>query len=63
LLKSIGKQLAYFFEMLGNILYCSFLNLLLIASLILLSPTLLIVYTLTKIKKLVTKGEEKPLNN
>ena len=56
--KAMGRQLAYFFEMLGNILYCSFLNLLLLASLILLSPTLLVVYTLTKIKKLVAKGEK-----
>ena len=61
--KSLGKKLAYFFEMTGNILYCSFLNLLLLASLILLSPTLLVVYTLTKIKKLLTKGKKKPLNN
>ena len=56
--KAMGRQLVYFFEMLGNILYCSFLNLLLLASLILLSPTLLVVYTLTKIKKLVAKGEK-----
>jgi len=60
--KAIGKRLAYFFEMTGNILYCSFLNLLLLASLILLSPALLVVHTLTKIKKLVTKGPKKPLN-
>jgi hypothetical protein len=58
LLKGIGRKLAYFFEMLSNILYCSFLNLLLFASLILLSPTLVVVYILTKIKKLVAKGEK-----
>ena len=61
--KAIGRQLAYFFEMTGNILYCSFLNILMVISLILLSPTLLIITICVKIKKLIKPEEQKPLNN
>jgi hypothetical protein len=60
--KSIRRQLAYFFEMTGNILYCSFLNLLMVISLILLMPTLLVVTICVKIKRLFKKEEERPLN-
>ena len=60
--KALKRQLAYFFEMSGNILYCSFLNLLLILSLILLSPSLLIVTICVRTKRLFKKEQEKPLN-
>ena len=59
---SVKRQLVYFFEMSGNILYCSFLNLLMIASLILLSPSLLIVTICVRTKRLFKKEQEKPLN-
>ncbi len=60
--KALKRQLVYFFEMSGNILYCSFLNLLMVASLILLSPSLLIVTICVRTKRLFKKEHEKPLN-
>ena len=60
--KALKRQLVYFFEMSGNILYCSFLNLLMVVSLILLSPSILIVTICVRTKRLFKKEPEKPLN-